>query len=84
MTQLRKPDAFEKMVQKAVHGDAVLTQIEAVQLLRAYHRKVVRLVTRRAKLYRAIGYSASSEHGRRCAYLEILVYLNQLKKGTQP
>ena len=45
---------------------------QAKAILRAYHAAVVRLVKRRAALYRARGESASGEHGRRVAYLDIL------------
>ena len=79
MRQPRKPDAFEKMVQKAVHGDAVLTQIEAVQLLRAYHGQVVRLVTRQWPTVRDRDDDIYDEA---CKYL--LTALAKLKNGTQP
>ena len=89
MSTPQQPDVFESMVQKVLvdgseihYLSSVVKHRDAITLLRAYHRRVVRLVTRRAKLYQVLGYSASSEHGRRAAYVEILVYLNELKKGT--
>ena len=79
MRQPRKHDAFDKMVQKAVHGDAVLTQIEAVQLLRAYHRKVVRLVTRQARC--GLGQESIGDF---ILIHPLLDALDHLKNGTQP
>ena len=85
MTQPRKPDAFEKMVHNAVHGDAVLTQIETVQLLRAYHRQVVRMVKRQQGWERDGFCNMTTQPNAmwmdRCALLDAL---DQLKKGTQP
>lgn len=87
---MKQPDRFDRMVEKVLKKNAVdmgdgvkitcplLTENEAVKLLRAHHRRVVREVKRLdKKLYGNM--SDDFQAGNHNAYMHILAALERMK-----